>query len=424
MKVKPQWKNGRLIPIMDTELADFPGEVWKYIPDINGHQYDNNYQMSSLGRVKSLSRKTESKNGVFIFRPDRMLTPTITEHHEYSITIKIRLTNTEGIYRDYSLPRVLYNLFVCPLNYENRSWVVKRKNNDPYDLAVNNLYVEEAGKTLCEPVNQYDKEGNFIARYDSIEDAAKALNISVSKIRDAVSDGYLQGKAFFWKRGDPLGDIDISAWKIAKEQLRLSAYRPVQRLAPDGTLLEKYDSLDAAAKAMGHKTLNNILYACSDPKHTSAGFRWQYIDGEAVGNNNVNKYNAPVNRYNMQGMRTHTYASPAKAAKELGVKNSSILGALKKDSSMVKESYWRYVERGDLFSIDVSAYKTQRDNYHKAEKKRVEQLTLDGELIATFESQTSAANAVGIKNNALLRAVKNNGICKGFRWRYAEEDIM
>jgi hypothetical protein len=422
MKVKPQWKNGRLIPIMDTEIADFPGEVWKYIPDYDVHQYDNYYQMSNMGRVKSLARDIDLHNGRIYRRGDKMLKFNITEHNEHSVTIQVRLSDTEGVNRYYSVPRILYELFVGPLEYENRSWVVKRKNNDPYDLDCSNLYLEEAGQTLCEPINQYDKEGKFLARYDSMDDAATALNITMSKIKDALRHEYLQGKAFFWRRGEPLDYIDISAWKIAKEQLKLSAYRPVQKLAVDGTPLEKYDSLKAAAKAMGHKTLNNIHYACSDANHTTAGYRWQYIDNdEATGNNIVNNYNKPVNRYNMKGNRTHTYPSPAQAAKELGVSNGSILNAITREKVTVKESYWRYVEPDDMLSIDVSGYKTQRDNYKKAAKKRVQKLTLEGKPLEIYESITSAANAVGIRSNALLRAVRNNGICKGFRWRHAEE---
>lgn len=55
--------------------------------------------------------------------------------------------------------------------------------------------------------------------------------------------------------------------------------------------------------------------------------------------------------------------------------------------------------------------------------KRVEQYTLDGQLIAVFDSAQSAAEAVGCGKTDQIRNVCNGraDTCKGFVWKYANE---
>lgn len=59
----------------------------------------------------------------------------------------------------------------------------------------------------------------------------------------------------------------------------------------------------------------------------------------------------------------------------------------------------------------------------KIHTKRVEQYTLDGQLIAVFDSAQSAAEAVGCSKTDQIRNVCRGRAetCRGFVWKYADE---
>lgn len=52
---------------------------------------------------------------------------------------------------------------------------------------------------LCKPVLQYDLDGNFVARYDSITDAAKSVNGSPSNIKYTIEGRFKRAYNSIWK---------------------------------------------------------------------------------------------------------------------------------------------------------------------------------------------------------------------------------
>lgn len=421
-KVPLKLKNGRPIPIMDTQLADFPGEQWKEIPDFD------DYLLSNYGRVKSLKRTVITKNGYEFPVEEKILKLEIRQFKE-AIIIKVRLTKTGYKSTYYSLPRLVYNLFVGQLEYSNKSIVVGRKDNDPLNCDAENLMLQNTGTANMTPVNQYNKIGQFVKRHTNVHEAANSLNIPVSQIIEAIAEKYLQGKENFWRRGEPLPGIDISKWQSAKANAGISKFRAVQKLTLDGIPLEIYDSITDAAKALSVKSLAGIHKACADNKLTAFGFRWCYWDsskqsseiGNEIKNNGkniANKYNEPVHQYDIDGKFMRTYSSPTEASKELNVSNGSISNAISSEFKMVKESYWR---RGKPeTSIDVSGYELHRQRYFNSAEQPVQKITLDGQVLETYVSITAAANALGVRNTLMAKACKSKkGTCRGFRWRFA-----
>ena len=55
--------------------------------------------------------------------------------------------------------------------------------------------------------------------------------------------------------------------------------------------------------------------------------------------------------------------------------------------------------------------------------RMVEQYTKDGELIKTFESAKRAAIDLGLFYPALARAIRQNDVYHGFRWKYKERSV-
>ena len=59
---------------------------------------------------------------------------------------------------------------------------------------------------------------------------------------------------------------------------------------------------------------------------------------------------------------------------------------------------------------------------HSIEKrKKVAQLTKDGDVINIFDSLSSASAAINSNHSNIIAAIKRNGTCCGYRWQYYDE---
>lgn len=100
-------------------------EIWKDVPNYEGY-----YQISTLGRLKSLSRVVKKGNGVR--RTVERIIPTHTGKHGY----KIKLLCKEGVNRLYSIHRIVAITFIP--NPENKEQV-NHLNSLRDDNRVSNL---------------------------------------------------------------------------------------------------------------------------------------------------------------------------------------------------------------------------------------------------------------------------------------------
>ena len=120
--------------------------------------------------------------------------------------------------------------------------------------------------THFRPVIQYSKSGDFIKEYPSIRDAELAFNKK-------------QGSTLIWhccngKKPSALGYI--WAYKgepcVVKQSKKV---KPVNQLDKNGNLIQKFESVKAAAESI-NRSSESVIYACKKENKYLEGYLWEY----------------------------------------------------------------------------------------------------------------------------------------------------
>lgn len=165
--------------------------MWK---DIKG--FENRYAISSEGQVKSYAR-----NG----RPERLLALTLDKGY-----LIVRLSDgARGKQKAFRVNRLVAEYFIP--NPENKKCVnhingIKTDNRvenlEWTTYSENNLHAHKTGlvtKTSNKTIAQYDKQGNFIKNYNSINEASKILNIHRVMISNVINGRKKSTHGFIFK---------------------------------------------------------------------------------------------------------------------------------------------------------------------------------------------------------------------------------
>lgn len=155
-------------------------EIWKDIPG-----YQGRYQVSNLGRIKSLNMLVGTKGGKKAVRKGRILIPVVNKDGYHIVCL------CDGrIKKGIRVHRIVAFVFVPnPFGYN----IVNHKDRNPANNAASNLEWCDAAYNVTydgarrrssetryknkkgfKPVLQYDMRGNFIAIFESTASAAKA----------------------------------------------------------------------------------------------------------------------------------------------------------------------------------------------------------------------------------------------------------
>ena len=138
-------------------------EIWKDIPN-----YERLYQVSNLGRIKSL-----------YYSKEKILTPKIDKDGYLLINL---YKNHKS--RTFKIHRIVAQVFLSnPNNYTEVNHKDENKQNNKVDNLefCTHIYNQNYGSKndwCSKKVNQYDLNGNYIKTYNSLNKASKELNIS------------------------------------------------------------------------------------------------------------------------------------------------------------------------------------------------------------------------------------------------------
>lgn len=119
-------------------------------------------------------------------------------------------------------------------------------------------------------ISQYDKEGNFIAKYNSIIEAAQAVNGSEVAIRSAA-DRHGSSAGYFWIRDDQ----DITIEEVLKttptNKAKFNA-TGVTQYDEQGNKIAHYNTLAEAAKAVNGSS--STIKRAADAERIGKGYYW------------------------------------------------------------------------------------------------------------------------------------------------------
>ena len=128
---------------------------------------------------------------------------------------------------------------------------------------------KNAKKKACKQVLQYDLAGNFIAKYNSVTEAANAVKTNKTNISSVLSGRQLSAGGYQWIRD---GEVPPGVCR-AKSQ---NDKKEVIQFDLNHNFIARYASIAEAAKSVGLLRPISITRACKNKKYTAAGYRWEY----------------------------------------------------------------------------------------------------------------------------------------------------
>ncbi|HLA57476.1 MAG TPA: NUMOD4 domain-containing protein, partial [Puia sp.] len=207
-------KNQSDYPYQNTSLEDLPSERWADLPGFEGE-----YEISSLGRIKSLRRWRNCGNNSGYYTKE-----IIRKQHARFKKNKLLRQNTytigntlkkNGKSYSTSTSRFVYYAFVEPFDLDDKQLMISYKDCNGRNLHYDNLILtnfSEIHKRSFElnrhhsrftydrlPIRQLSMDGKLIQNFPSLTDAEKKTGIHISGISACLKNRIYQFQGFRWE---------------------------------------------------------------------------------------------------------------------------------------------------------------------------------------------------------------------------------
>jgi len=302
LKKVPFLQNDR-VPYRNRSLKNLKGEKWAPVPG-----FEESYQISNYGRIKSLAREIQYGNGRIIRKKERIKLAGVSPAPnyiagDYSFQLGAHCNEKGKVYH-FSVARLVYHCFVKYLPDNETLIYIVQKDGNGLNCHYKNLlavtptekekrmYAQnrttspfrwldmtesriKATAANYEPVTQYDREGKRIGFYESIAAASKATGINASSISAMIRGISWTAGNFIWKRGKTKARISVdghfNGWRATFKESR---GKKVTQYSLEQKAISTYPSISDAAKETGISPIH-ISRVMRGKAKTAGGFIWR-----------------------------------------------------------------------------------------------------------------------------------------------------
>lgn len=227
-------------------------EIWK---DIEG--YEGEYQISNLGRVKSLERFVPFSSHKKLIKEQIRVSRVGKNGYEY-----IGLRKNER----YTVHQLVAKAFIP--NLENKP-CVDHINGNRCDNRVENLRWCTHKENCNFPIA---RKNNSIAQKKLWEDK-DFYEEGVKRLRQAMQREEVRKK---------MSDLGKERWKredYIQQKIETNFFKAVCKYDLNGALICEYISISEASRQNGVNA-SNITMCCKGIRQTAGGFKWKYKEAQ------------------------------------------------------------------------------------------------------------------------------------------------
>lgn len=261
-------------------LEDFEGEAWKDIPN-----YEGWYQVSNLGRIKSVDRIITDKDrpNRCILHKGRIIKQYLDKVGYYSLHLSInskvsvkrvhRIVAQAFIPNPYKFPCINHKDETRTNNViSNLEWCTHKYNTN-YGTCIERVKRKNLLRTdMATPIYQYSLDGSFVCRHNSLRSIERNLGFSMRSIRQVLNGVHAASHGYIWLKSRD----DNMAKRLSQWYHNPKNHHKVVQLDLAGNKIAEYKSISEASRATGIDR-SNIGRCCTcDGYHkTAGGYKWE-----------------------------------------------------------------------------------------------------------------------------------------------------